>query len=115
MVLAVMLQKVRDVMYTQTGGLVVVQYLSKIIGMVLKVIGRQIIRDDPFRLSVGLHTGLVGRPFISTLALVFLNLFLHGLRVELPTQVFGFATIGVQRDCFLGLWHFLGSLLGRFL
>ena len=48
MVLAVMLQKVGDVMYTQTGGLVVVQYLLNIIGMVPKVIGRQIIWDDPF-------------------------------------------------------------------
>ena len=90
-----MLQKVGDMMYTQTGGLVVLQYLSNVIGMVLKVIGRRIIWDDPFLLSVGLHTWQVRCPFISMPALVFLNLFLHGLRVELPTQVFGFTTIRV--------------------
>ena len=83
--------------------------------MVLIVMGRQIIRDDPFPLLIGLQTWQVGCPFISMPALVFLNLFLSGLRAELPTQVFGFAAVGVRCDCPLGLWHFLGSLLGRFL
>ena len=107
-----MFQKVRDVMYTLTSGLVVAQYLSNIIGVVPIVVGRWIIQDDPFPLPVGLHTWQVRCPFINMLALAFLNLFLCGLNAELPTQVFGFATIGVWCDHFLGLQHFLGSLQG---
>ena len=83
--------------------------------MVLLVMGRWIIWDDPFLLPVGLHTWQVRCPFISMPASAFLNLFLSGLRAELPTRVFGFTAIGVQHDCLLWLWHFLGSLLGRFL
>ena len=95
MVLAVMLQEVGDVMYTQASRLVVVQYLSNIIGMVLNVIRRQIIRENPFPLWVGLQTWQARCPFFSMLALAFLNLFLCGLRVVLSTWVFRFATIGV--------------------
>ena len=82
-------------MYTQAGGLIVVQHLSNIIGMVLVVMGRRIIWDDPFLLPVGLHTWQVGCPFISMPALALFDLFLCGLGAELPTQVSGFTAIGV--------------------
>ena len=102
-------------MYTQAGGLIVAQYLSNIIGMVPKVIGRRIIWENPFLLLVGLQTWQVRHPFFSMLSLAFLNIFLCGLRAKLPTQVFRFVTIRIQPDRLLGLWHFLGGLLGRFL
>ena len=113
-VLTVMLKKVGDVMYTQTSRLIVVKHLSNIIGMVLIIMRRWIVQDDPFPLPVGLHTWQVGCPFISTLALAFLNLFLCRLRVELPTQVFGFTAIRVWR-VFLDFGIFLVVFLEDFL